>query len=122
MAEAAFKRSLARSDNICKSLQELDLKKRKKILKNLGPKDLAAISDCFVGLVKQNKKFRIPESDSESLKTVFKPHKRLIKSFVLSKKKNRYKIIQRGGFFTAILAAVIPLISELIVHLVNKYT
>jgi hypothetical protein len=121
MAEAVFNRLISRSDNICKALHTSDLKKRKKLIKNLKARDLSALSDCFVGLVKQNKKFRLPGHDSDSLRTIFKPHKRMIKTFVNSNKKSKHRIIQKGGFFTALLAAAIPLIAELVEHLVKKY-
>lgn len=112
---------LNRSNKVCVDLKGKDLKQRKKLLKHLKDSDLTALGNCFSSLVTQKKYFQIPTEQGSQVKSVFSPHKSTIKKFVNSDNKSRRKIIQKGGFFTAILAATIPLIAELVAHLVKTY-
>lgn len=121
MAPKALIRTIKRSDIICKKLHKHNFKTQKSLLKKLPARDFSAISDCFVGLVNQNKHFRVPQFDSDKLKNILAPHKRSIKKYVAQSKKQRHKSVQKGGFFSLILTAILPVLGELVAHLVKKY-
>lgn len=118
---ARLKRTLIKCDSVCQGAKAIDFKQRKKYLKRLKSSDLGALSDCFTRLVKQNKHFKLPENQSADLREAFKPHKRMIKNFVAKNKAGKRKTIQKGGFFTALIAALIPVLADLVTHLVKKY-
>ena len=121
MAPRALIKTVTRSDSVCKRLHNHNFEEQRKLLRKLSKKDLSSISDCFVGLVNQSKHFRVPPIDSEKLKAILKPHRRSIKSYVSKSKAGRYKSLQSGGFFSFLLTALLPVLAEIVTHLVKKY-
>lgn len=120
MAPKSVIRSVKRSNDICKNLKQCDFKQRQAELKKLGHRDLSSIGDSFIALVKRNKHFKLPDSDSDSIRKILSPHKRSIKNFISKSKAARSKALQKGGIFSLILAAVIPVLADVLGHLITK--
>lgn len=117
------KQSLTNLHTVASSLcSETDLNKRKQCIRKLRSKDLNRLGNTFSALINQKAPFRVSPQDQARLSAVFKPYRKSIKVFVNKDLPDRRKALQKGGFFTALLAAVIPIIGELVTHLIAKYT
>lgn len=104
------------------SLKEVsDVKDRKKVFKKLPSKKINQVNSVFAKLVGQKGRYKLGEEDRSHLISIFKPHKRSIRGFLKRSPLQRRKLIQSGGFITALIAATIPLIGELLTHLLRKY-
>jgi hypothetical protein len=95
----------------------------KRQIKKLSDTDYGAVCRCVKGLVNQTAPFNLEDRDASRVRELLVPHrgnlKKLISSKSIAHKRALHK--QRGGaIFTALIAALVPIIAQLIANAVTK--